>query len=444
MAKTREYERLYRRKRRELWEEPDAGAPGATVAGGGAGLTAVAPRPAGVGGETMAFGQDPNSRYKFRWRAVSLDDLTPSNTDSGEINPDYDPSLQPRDRSRAASQRQIDQTARGFVPEAALVDFHQLDKGAPIVGDDLMVESGNGRTLAIRRMRQMYPERWQEYQAALPDYAAAAGIDREELDQVQDPVLVRERISDVDRSDFAREANESAVLRMSTQEQAMQDRRLLSDSALMNFEVREESVDKALRRASNREFVQKFTGQLPANERAEVMRKDGTLNRQGIWRMKAAMIARVFPGQSGARVAETFTESLDSNVRNFERGIGGAMPALLRAEGQISSGARPDDLNMTSDFAASLDMLARLRENGTKVEDYLAQSSLFERETTPEQDRILRHFDQIGRSSKQIREFFIGYADAVNAADNPNQMALFSGGGGPQSKGDILDRLGVE
>jgi hypothetical protein len=436
MAKTADYQRLYRRRRRGV----GAGAPKIDLNGG-----VLEPPPPASGKTTTAFGQNPTNKYEFRYRVVSLDEVIPSNTDSGAVNPDYDSTLQPRDRSRAASQRQIDQTARNFVPEATLVDFHQVDKGSPIIGDDLMVESGNGRTLAMRRMRQAYPEQWEEYQATLPDYAESYGIDPDELRQVKDPILVRERISDTDRADFAREANESAVLRMSTQEQAMQDRTLLSDSALQNFEVREESIDQSLRRASNREFVQKFTAQLNENERAEIMRKDGTLNRQGIWRMKAAMIARVFPGESGARVAETFTESLDSNVRNFERGIGGAMPALLRAEGQISGGARPKKLDMTEDFAASMDMLARLRENGIKTEDYLAQASLFERETTPTQDRLLRHFDSIGRSSKQIREFFIGYSEAVNAADNPNQMALFSGGGGgPLSKEDILDRLGVK
>ncbi len=394
------------------------------------------------GKTTTAFGNDPNEQYQFQYKVVELDDLVASNTDTGAINPDYDPTLQPRDRTRVASRRQVDQAARAFVPAAVLVDFHQLDKGAPIVGDDNMVESGNGRTLALRRMRQLYPEQWQAYQAALRDNAAASGVSEEELARLENPILVRERLTAVDRAEFAREANTSAVLRMSTVETAEQDKRHLSDAALTNFEVREgQNIDNALRAASNRDFVRKFTGSLPPTERAAIMRGDGTLNRMGLWRIKAAMFARVFPGQSGERVAETFLESLDSRVKNFETGLAGALPAVARAEGQISAGARRRELDMSEDFSKSIDMLARLRESGTPVPDYLGQGSLFERETTPLQDRLIAHFNDVGRSSKKVREFFTGYAEAIDRSQNPNQLGLFGSGGGTETKEDIVNQL---
>ncbi len=84
--------------------------------------------------ETFAYGSDPTRAYRMRYRVVDLDELVPSNLDSGAINPAYDAALQPRQRDRAASQAQIAKVAQTLTPDAILTDFKQLDKGAPILG----------------------------------------------------------------------------------------------------------------------------------------------------------------------------------------------------------------------------------------------------------------------------------------------------------------------
>ncbi len=58
--------------------------------------------------------------------------------------------------------------------------------GAPIVSPDGVVESGNGRTIALRRSAQTGTEAWGRYQAEL----ARQGIDTSGFDR---PVLVRMR-----------------------------------------------------------------------------------------------------------------------------------------------------------------------------------------------------------------------------------------------------------
>ncbi len=110
---------------------------------------AATPNPAA---ESFAYGSDPTRAYAVRYRVIDLDDLVPSNLDSGAINPAYDAALQPRQRDRAASQIQIEKVARTLTPDALLTDFKQLDKGTPILGpEDRCVESGNGRVLALRQ-----------------------------------------------------------------------------------------------------------------------------------------------------------------------------------------------------------------------------------------------------------------------------------------------------
>lgn len=284
------------------------------------------------GMKTQAFGNDPNKRYSFRSMVVPLSSLVTSNTSTGAVNPDYDQTLQPRDRSRAASQAQIDSVARNLVPESVLWDFHAIDKGTPIVGEDGMVESGNGRMLALMRAKEMYPEKFAEYQAALKKSLGEYGLTEDDIAGIENPVLVRVRADDgLDRVSFAKEANSAAVLQMSPLEQAEQDAKLLNEKSLGKLVIKEDqNIEEALRATPNQAFVRDYVSGLPANERAVVMRSDGTLNRMGIWRLKAALFSKIFPGDAGQRLAETFLESLDSNIKNFESAVGDVMPKLAR------------------------------------------------------------------------------------------------------------------
>lgn len=379
------------------------------------------------GVKTQAFGNDPNKKYTLQTRVVSLRSLITSNTASGAVNPDYDQSLQPRARDRAASQAQIDNVARNLVPESLLWDFHALDKGAPIVGEDGMVESGNGRSLALLRAKELYPERWQAYQDTLQRSLGEYGLNAADVEGIEDPVLVRVRADGgIDRAAFTKEANSAAVLGMSPLEQAAQDAKMLNENSLTNLTVKEgQSIDEALRAPANQSFVKSFVGELPQNERAVVMRSDGTLNRMGIWRLKAALFRKVFPGDAGERLADTFLESLDSNIKNFENAVGDIMPKLARAESLIASGQRGPGLSMAGDFAKSIDMLARLKETGMPVAHYLRQTTLFQRELTPRQEQLLGRLDTVSRSRKDIREMFERYADAVVNAPDPRQGGMF-------------------
>jgi len=392
------------------------------------------------GNETQAFGQDPNKKYAFKMKVVELDSLVASNKTSGEINPDYDQTLQPRIRDRAASELQIDNMARNLTPEALTWDFHQLDKGAPIIGSDRMVESGNGRTLALQRAQENYPEQWDAYQKSLRDNLETHGIDPADVSNMRNPVLVRERITDVDRAEFAQEANQAAVLQMSPLEKAKSDQRLITDASMNNLTVGEgQSVDQALRSSANSGFVKTFVGALPPNEAAGIMRGDGTLNRMGLWRVKAAMFSKTFPGEAGDRLADTFFESVDHTTQNFENAMGDSLPRLARAEALITSGQRGADLSLSTDISKAIDMHARLKEQGLSARDYVAQGSLWGKELNGNQERLLVAFSDQSRSRAGIRTMLTTYADTIINAPNPSQGTLFGGVG--VTKQDVFDRV---
>ena len=388
------------------------------------------PRVAGaaeaMGREAIAYGPDPNKVYRMRYRLVEMDSLLPSHTDAFAPNPAYPAELQPRIRERGAARLGVERMARDLVPEALIQDSQALDRGPMIIGSDKVVESGNGRVLALRKARESYPERWQAYQQTLRDSLPQFGIDEAQLAGMRDPVLVRERVSDVDRVRFTAEANQPAVAVFSPVENALQDsKRIRFD----NFVVPEEtqSLDTTLRARSNQPFVVTFLETLPANERASLLDATGDLNLLGMSRIKAAMFARTYPGEAGRRLTQIFFESREPLIRNIEEGMMASLPKVAQAEDFVRSGQRAADLSIGEDLAAALDMLARVRQRKLSVEQYLGQIQMFQRELTPFQERLLLHIEGLARSPRKVREFLGEYADKVVASPHPQQGAMFAG-----------------
>jgi hypothetical protein len=143
-------------------------------------------------------------------RVVELDTLVPSNLDDFTPNPAYPhrEGVQPRDRSRESDQQWVRETAASINPEL-LGRSATADAGAPIVGPDNVVESGNGRIMALRRAAREHPEVWANYQAWLADQ----GFD---LAAYRQPVLVMDRISALtatERALFVTEANAPTAAR---------------------------------------------------------------------------------------------------------------------------------------------------------------------------------------------------------------------------------------
>ena len=229
---------------------------------------------------------DPRRSYRFRWRLVDLvdlDDLVTSHKDTFEPDQRFPSEPQPRLRDRAGARLKVGKIARTLSPDALLLDTHQIDQGPMIVAPDLVVESWNGRTMALRMALREFPKRWREYVGELRKRLEEYGLRSGDLRGIEAPVLVRERISDVDRIAFAREANQSAVLQLSPLELALQDAKVLSDRVIRTLQVRDaQSLDQALTSPANRGLVRHFLGKVPENERAALIDGSEDLNLQGI------------------------------------------------------------------------------------------------------------------------------------------------------------------
>jgi hypothetical protein len=390
------------------------------------------------GDKAYAMGPDPTDQttYELRYKVIPLSELIASHDDNMQPNEKYPQELQPRIRDRAASRTQVDNIARNLNPKVLLHDTGFIDTGAMIVGDDNVVESGNGRVLALRRAMNEYPEKYRFYKTMLINQADKYGLSSDAIESIKNPVLVRERITKVDRAEFARQANVGAVMGMSPYEQANQDAKKLSAEVVSQIQVGEEqTIDQALRTKANDHIVNAFVKNIPANERATISDEKGNLNLQGINRLKLALFAKTYTGEAGQRLTRIFGESADPYVKQIENAMFQSLPDMAKAESMIASGDRESNLSVAPDLAEIIDTYAGIKANGITVKDYLNQRAMFEERLSPYQKALLGHFDTISRKPKLIREFIRDNAQRIISAPPKGQISMM--GSDPITKESI-------
>lgn len=362
-------------------------------------------------------------RYDMQYELRELSTLIPSNDANGKINPDYPDVLQPRDRTRAGSRLQVDGMAKSLDAELLLTEFNSLDRGAPIIGADNAVESGNGRTMALNRAVTQYPNQYNQYRAELAERAEQFGLSPDLIPTMDQPVLVRRRISEVDRLQFTQEANASIVLTMSATEQARSDAERISIRDLMGLEMGDDAdTDTALRQVRNRPFIRSFVGNLPDNERAQLITRNGDLTQAGVNRIKGGMLARVYPSE---QLHDRILENPDNDMKNITNGLMGSLGQIARAEERVTIGERASDLSIAPDISRAVEKLGQLKGEGMTVQTYLSQQTVFGRELTPVQEKILVKLDEKKRSSKAVKEMMTAWAHLVENQPHPNQQAMF-------------------
>ncbi len=388
---------------------------------------AHAPPPSAI---TFAIGSTTLTRYEFRNKLVEASDLRASHDPvTFEPTPNYPAELQPRLRGRQANRSQVQSIAKNLDPDALLSDFHSIDRGAPIVGPDNVVESGNGRVMAIQLAAAQFPEVYARYREDLTARAASLGVSEEEARGMKAPVLVRLRLTDVPRRQFVEEANASTTLAPSAIEVARADASHLTPEMVQQLEVGgDQGIEDALRAISNGQFVSAFLATIPANQRAQITDSRGQLNQDGIRRMVMALFVNAFPGDSGLKLAEKFFESTEPGVRNVFNGIAQALGKLAKSEALCRSNRRDPALAIGEDLAAAVVVFSDIRKTpGMTVATYLNQAQMFERRLNPLQERLLRLLDERARSGKKIGQLLKGYADVVMESPPPAQGALIPG-----------------
>lgn len=306
------------------------------------------------------YDADGNS-VGVRYEVVDAKDLITSHGDDLTPNAAFPQELQPRDRSRALSQDQITGIAANLQPER-LGFSTDAANGAPIVGPDGLVESGNGRVLALRRAYNQEGIPAENYR----NYLRSQNF---EIDGMQNPVLIARRVTDLeDRVGFVTAANRSTSMKLGATEQALSDARLIDGPLLDTLDGTD------IKAAGNQQFSRGFMSKLPRAEQGSLVDKDGFLSQDGERRITAALMGRAYgePVLLGRALEDT-----DSNVKGIAGAMADSSAPWARMRDAVSRGEIPAGMDITDDLMNAVRLVMKARDEGRAVKDMVNQAEMF-------------------------------------------------------------------
>lgn len=376
-------------------------------------------RPAVTGAEEAirtARGREVPTTFEVR----EADDLISSD------HPAYDPDLQPRQRAdRATSDAQVAEIASRLDPEQ-LSGSRLASQGAPIVGPDRLVDSGNGRVQAIRRAYDRHPEQAAAYRKMIE----GRGFD---LTDFEKPVLVRRHdLQGEDRRAFTREANERDTMSMSSTEQARTDAGGMSDETLQLYR------GGGVSDAGNRDFVRRWMDEVasPA-ERNQLIQADGTISADGIRRIRSSMLAHAFDDPN---LVAKITEDPDTEIRAIGNTLTDAAPGLAALRKRVADGELPREYDITPQIAEMAQMIARARADGKPLAASLAHDDMFGGKTDPITEAVTRLMfkdDELAKP-RSAADMADGLRHFLQDVDKHSGADLL---GGEASPGRVVDVL---
>ncbi|OTG58826.1 transglycosylase [Acinetobacter sp. ANC 4204] len=371
---------------------------------------------------STAMGMDGSS-YDFAYEVKSLGELIASNDAAYGVNPLYPADLQPRDRTREASRQQIESMADDLNPEW-LGESAKLSDGAPIIGVDNVVESGNGRTLAITRAYET--GKADDYRAYIEKYATEKGWDISGIDR---PVLVRTRLTDTDRVQFTKLANEADVAQYSASERATSDVDRLPDASLLKI-----NNDGSINLDGSMDFIRGFVNSLPESEKPNILTDDGRLSQGGKQRIESAIMQSAYDDSS---LVTRLYENIDDDSKTVLNALLRAAPQLAQLSALVKQGGRHTN-TLAKDLSQAAQKLSDLKANGQTVDDYLNQIQLIDDGLSDGAKQFLNVFDTNKRSAKAISDNIQSEINRIDALGDPRQGSLFGDGPEESAALDII------
>lgn len=326
--------------------------------------TSTARAAGGAGpGESVAF-TPSGAAVPVRYTVRDASDLIASQLPDGRTNPKFPAALQPRDRTRAASIQQVNSIANRLQPER-LGASASTSEGAPIIGPDGAVESGNGRTMAIM---QAYADggpladAYRQWVAAQGHYTSG----------MQNPVLVRERIGDLDmpaRARLAADMGASPIAAMSAPERAAADARAMPGDILSLYQGGDVTL------AKNAPFARAFAEHvIPPGEQAGFMTADGEMSADGALRMRNALTQHAYGSNS---LVTSLAENADPDIKAFGGALMDAAGDMAKLRGAIDSGSVSKASDIAPDVVAAAQLIQTARRQRISLADAVGQRDAF-------------------------------------------------------------------
>lgn len=397
-----------------------------------------------------AKGQEVETGFKV----VDINDLIISNSIDGRINIDYPTELQPRDRTRKSSILQISKMANNLRP-TQLADSGLSSHGAPIVGQDLVVESGNGRSMAIKKAYA--DNKASDYKQYLINNAPLYGLSAEKIKSIESPILVRVRVTDVDRVAFARDSNLSDLQSMSASETAYVDAERIDHKLMSMFRPSETG---SIINRDNDPFLRGFLNEIGDGETAGLLTADGRYTKQLIDRVQSAIFAKAYKNE---KLVSLMTEEPDPDIRNILTALNTAANSFVemqmlsgevhKQQSSLIADTIDDMSNMTKNEKTDLaeialnaivnatEIVRQAKISGQNIAELLNQNDLFS-DSIDESHSLAMFIATNNRSSKRMGQAFKALADEINKELVRSGSASFDlFGDGEVGFSEILNRV---
>jgi hypothetical protein len=318
-----------------------------------------------------------------------------------------------RDRTRVASEQQIQEAARGLDPRL-LGDSPVMDFGAPVMTADGKIIAGNGRAAFIERAYDTNAA--ESYRSYLKENAAALGLNASEIDGMARPVLVRVLQRDVDVNKAAILSNEGGAMGMSALEQAKVDGERLGDFRAFEF-----GEDGAVGNVGNMPFIRSWVEQFPTNQRSRLMDSDGMLSAEGSRRLQNAIMYRAY-GDSDT--LSRLIEATDPGSRNIVTALSRTAARVADAKEAIMRGdLYPHDLS--EDLLMAVEKYDSIRKSGMAINTWVNQIDGFGDGLTGEARALVVFLDKNIRSARTIADEIDAYYQRLEALGDPKQGSMF-------------------
>ena len=325
---------------------------------------------------------------------------------------------------------QVREIGEDIRPEKLML-YGETNSGTPIVGgEDMHVESGNGR---VKALRYAYGHgKAQQYLDAIRKEAERLGIPFPEKARM--PVLVRVTMgkrTQEQRMDMVNKANaQTGQLGMSDTEQAYSDAKSIARHPGGVWSLFSGSRTSSMFSGANREFlvkVHELIGKRP-DDIDERMQWSESFERRVTNAMLASLAAHIKGFNAG--LASQLIDEAPGTV-NVKRALSQTAPMLLRL-----SETTPDR-NILPELGEALTHFVKYNgernRNGIKLNEYLGQMTLgLDGEDTNSRPKMSKTAERIFRfmatakSQRQIRDFVESYVERARK-DSGGQPALFDG-----------------
>ncbi len=301
---------------------------------------------------------------------VELSDIKTSHDLDGRVNPEYPQEIQPRQRERKGLVAEIKSER---LDPRLLMPTIQVGDGAPTIGQDNAVESGNGRILRITDAYKNKPEEAKAYREALKTNGYT-------IDGMAEPVLVQRRTQPMTRDErirFAEDARVPSIAAFGAGETAAMDARRMGK--LIDLYQGGDPAAKA-----NQDFVHGFIRDVASKDQS-MRDKNNYLSQEGIRRIENAVFQAAYETEE---LVGAFRESTDSNIKTLGNSLQEAAGDWAKMRKAAKDEAIDPAMDINDALVSALNEIRRAKAEGISVSDQFNQVDLLDKRE-PSQERAL-------------------------------------------------------